>query len=582
MAFVHRSIGRFQKRTEDGVTVGHVVQQITLTDDFLEKLLLNTKAWRDAWSDIISFQTGSSESYVTVYQPIPASEDNTNYEPAETPPEVMQRVEKFGSLVKELRLELLEEIKLMERAVVEPLMDTKKYLEPLKKALKKRDNKKLDYERYLKEVEHLKKKRSRTDRENSVLAKAEANLEAATTTYQSHDERILEWAPPLLEKANECVLLVFQTLVAAQVSLLARSYTVLLEYTQEVGYEQSDRFVEEWEEVFQPIKRHTEENLAIIKSGKAVRMPMNQLVASKSIIPLPGKLTRGTPPPPPPNPPSSVSAKPLIGRTSTASSDTSTVRNVLPASSTKPALIGRASTSNLSSHFAKHNLRDESPPPPLPGNKPPPPSSAIKPQNSFSNLSVYEGATRPHVQRVVSAGSTHLSVGATAQDGKPEWARLRPTSSSSRYSANSEGHAPTESSVTSFEDARSQFGNPARVGGVHSAIEQSLAAQLSSKPGLRPTSSSGYSVTSTGTTASAIAAKKKPPPPPPKPKPKKFDNAVYVTALYTFEGQAEGDLAFKEGDRIKVTKKTDSIDDWWEGELDGRKGEFPANYTIEQ
>lgn len=39
-----------------------------------------------------------------------------------------------------------------------------KYMEPVRKALKKRDNKKLDYERYYKEVEHLKKKRARTDR----------------------------------------------------------------------------------------------------------------------------------------------------------------------------------------------------------------------------------------------------------------------------------------------------------------------------------------------------------------------------------------------------------------------------------
>ena len=39
-----------------------------------------------------------------------------------------------------------------------------KYMEPVTKALKKRDNKKLDYERYYKEVEHMKKKRTRNDR----------------------------------------------------------------------------------------------------------------------------------------------------------------------------------------------------------------------------------------------------------------------------------------------------------------------------------------------------------------------------------------------------------------------------------
>ena len=69
--------------------------------------------------------------------------------------------------------------------------------------------------------------------------------------------------------------------------------------------------------------------------------------------------------------------------------------------------------------------------------------------------------------------------------------------------------------------------------------------------------------------------KKKPPPPPPR---APSHSGLYVTALYDFAGQSEGDLVFKEGDRIKVTKKTDSTDDWWQGELRGVKGQFPANY----
>lgn len=70
--------------------------------------------------------------------------------------------------------------------------------------------------------------------------------------------------------------------------------------------------------------------------------------------------------------------------------------------------------------------------------------------------------------------------------------------------------------------------------------------------------------------------KKKPPPPPPK-RPSSA-NFHFVTALYDFGGQGAGDLTFSEGDRIRVVKKTESTDDWWEGELGGRKGAFPANY----
>ena len=76
--------------------------------------------------------------------------------------------------------------------------------------------------------------------------------------------------------------------------------------------------------------------------------------------------------------------------------------------------------------------------------------------------------------------------------------------------------------------------------------------------------------------ASVAAGKKKPPPPPPKRLPSQQGD--WVTALYEFSGQGQGDLVFKEGDRIKVVKKTDSRDDWWTGELRGVQGSFPANY----
>lgn len=69
--------------------------------------------------------------------------------------------------------------------------------------------------------------------------------------------------------------------------------------------------------------------------------------------------------------------------------------------------------------------------------------------------------------------------------------------------------------------------------------------------------------------------KKKPPPPPPK---RIGSHALFAVALYAFQGEGQGDLSFREGDRIKVLKKTDSTDDWWEGELGGVKGSFPANY----
>ncbi|NXK44356.1 SH3Y1 protein, partial [Chauna torquata] len=56
-------------------------------------------------------------------------------------------------------------------------------------------------------------------------------------------------------------------------------------------------------------------------------------------------------------------------------------------------------------------------------------------------------------------------------------------------------------------------------------------------------------------------------------------SSVEVTALYSFDGQQPGDLAFKAGDKITVTTKTSSQFDWWEGRVGGQTGIFPANYV---
>lgn len=51
------------------------------------------------------------------------------------------------------------------------------------------------------------------------------------------------------------------------------------------------------------------------------------------------------------------------------------------------------------------------------------------------------------------------------------------------------------------------------------------------------------------------------------------------TATHAFEGQQPGDLSFEAGDRITVLTKTDSQYDWWEGQLGGKVGIFPANFV---
>ncbi|PIA16466.1 BAR-domain-containing protein [Coemansia reversa NRRL 1564] len=54
-----------------------------------------------------------------------------------------------------------------------------------------------------------------------------------------------------------------------------------------------------------------------------------------------------------------------------------------------------------------------------------------------------------------------------------------------------------------------------------------------------------------------------------------------VRALYDFSSTEKGDLNFREGQIIKLIKRTPDVDDWWTGEIDGHVGVFPGNYVEE-
>lgn len=62
-------------------------------------------------------------------------------------------------------------------------------------------------------------------------------------------------------------------------------------------------------------------------------------------------------------------------------------------------------------------------------------------------------------------------------------------------------------------------------------------------------------------------------------KPEGENNTSIVVAKYDYVATQPSDLSFYEGDHITVTKRLDDRQCWWEGEVNGQKGFFPANYT---
>lgn len=80
----------------------------------------------------------------------------------------------------ELKTDLMDEVIMMDSRVIGPATDAKEFIQPIRKTIKKRENKRLDWERYIDRVNNASKKTKRSERENAALAKAEQELAKAS------------------------------------------------------------------------------------------------------------------------------------------------------------------------------------------------------------------------------------------------------------------------------------------------------------------------------------------------------------------------------------------------------------------
>jgi amphiphysin len=114
-----------------------------------------------------------------LYNPIVGASDGHGHDPVLTPQLKLDRTYKLKEAYTELKTELLEEVNMMDARVIKPATDAKEYIQPIRKTIKKRENKRLDWERYVDRVNHQSKKLKRSDRENAALAKAEEEMARA-------------------------------------------------------------------------------------------------------------------------------------------------------------------------------------------------------------------------------------------------------------------------------------------------------------------------------------------------------------------------------------------------------------------
>jgi hypothetical protein len=404
--------------------------------------------------------------FEALYAPIiGAGPEYQGHVPVETPEFTMNRTVRIKAEYEELKTDLTEEVNQVDVKMIHPALDAKDSLQLLKKTIKKREDKKLDFERYQSRHDALlKKTKNPSARDDPHFLKSRDDLLLATDAYSAADENLRATLPRLLTTVFSLLPHLLAAQIQIQNSLLAHYYTQIASYCTEENFPNPsppmDEVIRFWEDAFKPVQRDAE-SIGMLASGKAVRQSMSLE----------------------PNGHGHANGHNTLRRPSNQSYSRGT--SVSPARALPPS-----------------------------------PNYDVKP---------------PRISPSPSPSTTSL-LALTPSDPLPT-----PSSTSA--------HTP----------------------GLQSFSPAGPTADYFSRD--RQASSSGTPLS----VLSAISSKKKPPPPPPPPRVPSQQH-LFVTALYDFDGQGEGDLIFKEGDRIRIVKKTESTDDWWQGELRGVRGAFPANY----
>lgn len=172
----------------------------SLADMASTQIIDNAKMWRDSWAALVNHQLQVVTEYEGLYDPIVGAADGQSRQAVPTPPLQLERTFKLKKAYTELKSELLEEMILIEDHIMKPATDARNCIAPIRKTIKKRENKRVDYEKAQERALKLQRKPGRTPKEDAALAKADADMSRAADVRTDPSTLHVESWPARLTK----------------------------------------------------------------------------------------------------------------------------------------------------------------------------------------------------------------------------------------------------------------------------------------------------------------------------------------------------------------------------------------------
>ncbi|KAG0046034.1 hypothetical protein BGZ83_008761 [Gryganskiella cystojenkinii] len=490
-------------------------------------LLAEVCKYRDSVTALLNSEAEFGIVLAEIYDPslgVPSGEVTPRR--VQTAPESVQAVDDFQAVMREIRDLLLPEVDKLELTVVRPLTEMQNLMKLIRKSITKRDHKLVDYDRFRIALKKLQDKKERTLSDEKQMFKIESQLEVATGDYEGLNNLLKEELPGYFWLRTQLMEPIFHSLYFLQL----RIYSILL-----------DRI--------DPLSRSGYYDLTIDVLGgyEARKDDITPTLESVEIITKRSLIT-----------PAYASKYGRNGDSSPPGSNSSTSLNN-PSSPSPPAAKPwqKAAGPSGSKPWQQQQQQQQQQ-----ADSGAPPATAPKPWQSPAKS--YNNTTSPAAAPPVPAAKPWQSPATAkpwqAQNPKP----YEPVAPPAYSSPQAVAPAPTPAAASAAPASRGGSNVHLHVSPFSTGIAGAIAA-----------TAAGAAINAG---QSHIASQKKPPPPP---VPRRLNGPKMAVALYDYDAQQEGDLSFRQDDRIEIVERTPNTEDWWTGKLRGRTGVFPGNYVKE-
>lgn len=273
----HRIYG--SKSIEDRVILEWTKDFVT-ADAALDVTLDETKKFVGSWRDVLNDQKSIAETFKELYTDI--QEENAYRETQQTPQSCLDFLAGFENLCLTVKDDIEPELARLENTVKARIKEVKECIDGVQKALKKREHKKVDFDRISNMVEKLARKHDLSEKEEQQLQKHEAELTTAMELFQKQDEKVKVYIPRVLNTISEFLNPFTANIYLTELTIVGNFRKKLLSFAQAQGLLSSKNdpqdygaIADDWESRFVKVQAHAEQGIAVIRTGKAVLRPMN-------------------------------------------------------------------------------------------------------------------------------------------------------------------------------------------------------------------------------------------------------------------------------------------------------------------